>query len=156
MSTSELYDTDYGAWARRQVELLHAGRFGDLDVDHLVLELQDMGRSERNELESRLVVLLAHLLKWRYQYHRLADRWQEFRGDSWRATIIEQRDRIARRLQRSPGLAPALGALVAEAYADAVGLAAKESGLSEADFPATCPWPLEQVLDEGFYPGLPG
>lgn len=103
-SASELYETDYGAWARRQIELLNGRRFADLDIAHLVEELEDMGRSERNELESRLAILLAHLLKWQFQYAQLAERWREFKRGSWRSTIIEQRDRIGKRLQKSPGL----------------------------------------------------
>ena len=152
MPTHELYDTDYGAWTGRQIELLRNGRFADLDIAHLVLELEDMGRSERNELESRLVILLAHLLKWQFQYPQLAGRWREFKGDRWRASIIEQRDRIARRLQKSPGLRPALETLAGEAYADAVGLAAKETGLPAVTFPAVCPWTLAECLDDGFFP----
>lgn len=149
---SELYDKDYGAWARRQSELLRAGRFAELDVAHLVEELEDMGRSERNELESRLVILLAHLLKWQFQYGRLAERWREFKGDSWRGTIIEQRDRIAKRLTATPGLQPALADLVREAYGDAAGLAAKETGLPRDGFPPACPYTLDQLLDDAFYP----
>lgn len=98
------------------------------------------------------MILLAHLLKWQYQYPRLPERWREFKGDSWRATIIEQRDRIARRLQRSPGLRPALNTLTKEANGDAVGLAAKETGLPAGTFPATCPWALSEILDDGFFP----
>ena len=153
---NKLYEQDYGAWAERQIELLRSGRFNDLDIDHLTEELADMGRSERNELESRLVILLAHLLKWRFQYDQLSDRWKEFRGDSWRSTIIEQRDRIQKRLEKSPGLRPELKVLSREAYADAIGLAAKESGLPAEHFPSDCPYSLEQILDDGFFPSSGG
>ena len=151
-TTSKLYEADYGAWAKRQIELLSSQRFADLDIAHLMEELEDMGRSERNELESRLTILLAHLLKWHFQYAELAERWKEFKGDSWRSTIIEQRDRIAKRLQKSPGLRPEIESLVAEAYADAVGLARKESGLSSERFPRECPYTLDQILDDNFFP----
>ena len=46
--------------------------------------------SERRELESRLLILLAHLLKWQYQHPLLSERWGEFDGRSWRGTIVEQ------------------------------------------------------------------
>jgi hypothetical protein len=154
--SSELYDKDYGAWARRQIELLSAKRFADLDIAHLVEELEDMGRSERNELESRLTILLAHLLKWQFQYGQLADHWREFKGDSWRATIIEQRDRITKRLQQSPGLRSTLDALTQEAYADATRLAAKETGLPSERFPRECPYAREQILDDEFFPETRG
>ena len=154
--TNTLYEKDYSAWAQRQIELLSTRRFADLDIAHLVEELEDMGRSERNELESRLTILLAHLLKWQFQYAELSERWKEFKGDSWRSTIIEQRDRIAKRLRKSPGLRAQMGPLVTEAYADAVDLAGKESGLPSEGFPTVCPYTLEQILDEGFLPPAGG
>lgn len=149
---NELYGRDYHAWANRQIDALSAGRFADLDIAHLLEELRDMGRSERNELENRLVVLLAHLLKWQFQYGQLSERWKEFKGDSWRSTIVEQRDRIARRLDKSPGLKPALSGLIDEAYGDAAGLAAKETGMRIDCFPSACPYTEEQILDERFFP----
>ena len=85
-----LYQTDYAAWAARHVELLRAGRYAELDIEHLLEELSDMSKSERRELESRLLILLAHLLKWEFQYPILSARWREFKGDSWRATIVER------------------------------------------------------------------
>ena len=151
-NASELYDRDYHVWAQKQIELLSARRFTDLDVVHLVEELAEMGRSERNELENRLVVLLAHLLKWEFQYGQLSDRWQEFKGDSWRTTILGQRDRIAKRLEKSPGLRPVLGDLIEEAYQDAARLAAKETGIPFDRFPPLCPYTQLQILDEEFFP----
>lgn len=46
-----------------------------------------MGKSEQRELASRMAVLMAHLLKWKYQ----ADR----RGASWEKTIKAQRKEIS-------------------------------------------------------------
>jgi hypothetical protein len=101
---SELHDKDYTAWAKHMAELLKARKFGELDIEHLVEELEDMGASERNELESRVTVSLVHLLKWQFQYRQLSERWKEFKGDSWRSTLIEQRSRLVKRLRKAPGL----------------------------------------------------
>ena len=149
---SELYGRDYHAWANRQMDALSAGRFADLDIAHLLEELGDMGRSERNELENRLVILLAHLLKWQFHYGRLPERWKEFKGDSWRSTIVEQRDRIAKRLDKSPGLKSGLSGLIEEIYSDAAGLAAKETRIRISCSPSVCPYAQEQILDEEFFP----
>lgn len=149
---SDTYDSDYEAWARHQACLLRAGRFAELDLPHLIEELEDMGRSERNELECRLAILLAHLLKGQFQYRRLSERRRKFKGDSWRLTIIEQRDRIAKRLAKSPRLRSRLDALLEEAYADATCLAAKETGLAPDRFPPRCPYTQEQLLDDRFFP----
>jgi hypothetical protein len=147
-----LYDRDYAEWAKKNAELLREGKFSELDIDHLVEELEDMGRSERNELENRLLILMAHLLKWQFQYRTLSERWREFKGESWRSTIQEQRKRIQRRLKKSPGLRSFLPNAVSDAYPDSVELAADETGLSPETFPAQCPYTLEELLDSGFFP----
>ncbi len=147
-----LYDTNYTEWANQNAKLLKAGRFSEIDLSHLLEELSDMGKAETNELESRLIILLAHLLKWQFQYQQLSERWQEFKGDSWRATIIEQRLRLKRRLRKSPGLKSKLSTVIDESYEDAVYLAVKETKLAKDIFPTNCPYSVSEILDEDFYP----
>ena len=61
MSTS--YEVDVVAWANEQAEFLRAGRFDQLDREHLAEEIEDVGKSEQRELANRMAALLAHLLK---------------------------------------------------------------------------------------------
>jgi len=150
-----LYQTDYAAWAKRHVELLRARRFSEMDIEHLLDELSDMSKSERRELESRLLILLAHLLKWQYQYQTLSERWREFDGRSWRATIVEQRKQLTVLLRQSPGLKSILAETILAAYPDAIDLTSKETGLPPETFPAQCPYQAEQLLNDEFYPGGP-
>ena len=150
-----LYQTDYAAWARRNAELLRERRFDALDIEHLMEELSDISKSDRRELHSRLLVLIAHLLKWEFQYQDLTDRWREFKGDSWRSTIIEQRDQIAGLLQESPGLKSQLNEAIAGAYSAAVKLAHKETRLPLTTFPVVCAYRADQLLDDDFFPGAP-
>jgi hypothetical protein len=98
-----------------------------------------MGRSERNQLTSRLAVLLAHLPEWRFQ--------PGLRGNSWRLTIREQRRRAARILAQNPSLRASLNDILAEAYGDALLIAERETGLDETVFPAACPWALDEVME---------
>ncbi|MDM8546264.1 DUF29 domain-containing protein [Candidatus Venteria ishoeyi] len=149
---SHLYEENYTAWAHQNAVLLKTGQFSKLDIQHLLEELEEMGRAERNELENRLIILLAHLLKWQFQYAQLSERWQEFKGDSWKATIIEQRLRLNRRLRKSPGLKSRLPDVITEAYQDAVELASDETGLPTATFPEQCPYTQEQILNKVFFP----
>jgi hypothetical protein len=79
------YETDFYAWALHNAQLLREGKFSELDVDHLVEELEDMGNN-KPELASRFIILIAHLLKWEYQPER--------RGRSWERSIDEQRSQI--------------------------------------------------------------
>ncbi|CAK0744446.1 hypothetical protein CCP3SC1AL1_120006 [Gammaproteobacteria bacterium] len=100
----KLYTEDFSKWAMLNSEILRCRDFEALDIEHILEELSDMGISERNELESRLTVLLAHLLKWQYQYPFLSERRREFKGNSWRSILIEQRNRIKKRFKQSPDL----------------------------------------------------
>jgi hypothetical protein len=133
------YDEDFLAWTERQAELLRAGRLEQVDLDNLAEELDTMGRGEWGELESRLEVLLMHMLKWDYQPAR--------RSRSWKGTMREQRNAIRRLLRRSPSLRRGLVRTIAEIYPDAVGRASDETGLSAATFPDQLPYSVAEVLE---------
>ena len=147
------YDTDFYAWVQDQAALLAARRFEELDLPHLVEELQLLGNSERGELSNRLSVLLAHLLKLRIAAERLPyvyDRAQ--RG--WYLTGTEQRLQLRKLLRRNPSLHPTVPDELPDAYAIARLQTALALGVDEASVPLTCPWTAEQVLDETFWPEL--
>jgi hypothetical protein len=57
------HDSDFSAWTQEQAHLRRKGQFHQIDFAHIAEELEDTGRSEKRELESRLEVLLIHLLK---------------------------------------------------------------------------------------------
>lgn len=132
------YDADIIAWANEQARLLRAGCLDELDIAHIAEEIEDVGKSEQRELANRMVVLLAHLLKWQFQPQR--------RGASWEVTIRTQRNGIARRLQRTPSLAHSLAdpEWWADVWDDALDAATRETGI--ADLPRTCPWDQALVL----------
>lgn len=142
------YQTDVLAWSREQAERIRAGRFDQLDLERIAEELEDVGKSEVREFESRLSVLLAHLLKWAYQ-----PQWQ---GASWARTIKEQRRGVMRRMERTPSLRPLLADTQwwADIWSDALTLAISETGLDV--FPESCPWSITEVLREGWLPSPSG
>lgn len=149
MSTNSLYERglyehDIHAWTQKTAELLKQRRFQDLDLEHLIEELESMGRRDRQALVSRLKTLLAHLLKWQYQLaHRCS---------SWRGSILEQRLQIRDLLQDCPSLKPFLAAAVAAAYLDGARLASKETGLPLAQFPDRPPYALAGLLEDDWLP----
>jgi hypothetical protein len=147
MSIQTLYDTDFDAWALRNATLLREGRLSEADISNISEELESLANKDRNELISRLVILVLPLLKYAYQPSR--------RGRSWSNSIIEQRYQIQRQLKFSPSLQPFLPAALLEAYPDAVKLAVKETKLAASVFPAQCPYTVEQILNEDFLPGKP-
>ncbi len=55
-----LYERDFLAWTEETTRMLRAGLMDELDVTHLAAEMEQLGGSERRELESRLVLLLVH------------------------------------------------------------------------------------------------
>jgi hypothetical protein len=79
---SHLYESDFYGWTQQQADLLKTGRLTELNVDHLSEEIESMGASERHQLQNRLRILLAHLLKWQFQ--------PRLQGRSGLATIEER------------------------------------------------------------------
>lgn len=138
------YDSDFYAWTQWQAYLLKTHQFDQLDLSNLVEEIESLGRQEQRELENRLAVLLAHLLKWQYQSHR--------RSNSWMATIREQRYQVSRLLRQNPSLKPYLEAAVQEGYRSGCNLAVQETGLAFDSFPEQCPYPLSDILQDEFLP----
>lgn len=138
------YNQDFYSWTQEQAALLRSGRLADLDIENLIEEVETMGRSEKRALESRLTVLLVHLLKWKYQPSR--------RGRSWTLTIIGQRIELDRVLKDNPGLKPQLADLLTNAYRLARVNAEKETGLNNNVFESACPWSFEQITDDDFFP----
>jgi len=59
------YETDFYGWANEQAALLRSGQLSAADIENIAEEIESMGRSEKRELISRLIVLLTHLLKWK-------------------------------------------------------------------------------------------
>jgi Domain of unknown function DUF29 len=142
--TAELYDRDFCLWSETMAEALRSGNLTELDVANLAEEVESLGRRDRRELQSRLVVLLHHLLKWQCQ--------PDMRSGSWRGTLAEQRMRIRRLLQDSPSLRSVLESSVDECYADAKIQAAAETGLTIDTFPVDCSYPIESILGIAFLP----
>ena len=101
-----------------------------------------MGRSEKRELESRLELLLMHLLKWQFQ--------SNLRSRSWQLTIKEQRLRLEKLLAENPSLKSFLADSLEKIYQLAMISAERETGLSS--FPESCPYSLTEIFTSEFLP----
>ena len=141
------YETDIISWANEQAAFIRSGRFDLLDLEHIADEIEDVGKSEQREFESRMALLLAHLIKWQYQ--------PSHRGKSWERTIKDQRTIITRRLSKTPSLKPELESsdFWLEAWADAARIAENETGILNV-FPETCPWGFEEITNPSVWPDL--
>jgi hypothetical protein len=138
------YETDFYAWTQDQAAFLRAGQLNDIDTLNILEEIEAMGRREKRELQSRLVVLLVHLLKWTYQPVR--------RGKSWELTIKVQRDEFQDVLSENPSLKAKFPELLEHAYDLSRLKTAIETNLDVSIFPDTCPWSYAQLINNAFYP----
>jgi hypothetical protein len=149
-----LYDLDLQLWIEQTIRQLKNCEFESLDIEHLIEELIDLGKSERNTLRSNLKILLAHLLKLKIQ-HDVPDLMQA----SWYSSVVEHRQRVLDNLADAPSLKSFLVEAVEKAYPDGRKLAMKEGKLAkfglrvpeESEYPIICPFSIEQILDEDFY-----
>ncbi|PSB28138.1 DUF29 domain-containing protein [Stenomitos frigidus] len=142
--TAQLYDRDYYLWLQETAQLLRNGEFARLDVENLVEEIESMGRSDKQAIESNLEVVLMHLLKYKYQPER--------RSNSWRFTLLEHRNRLTKAFRDSPSLRSYFGQTFDESYQQARKLAAAETGLPNETFPSESPFTPEQSLDADYLP----
>ncbi len=143
-TNSELYEQDFYLWIETTAKQLKEGRFSEVDLANLVEEIESMGRSEKHALQSNLVVLLMHLLKYKYQ--------QEKRSNSWKGTIREHRRRLRITFKDSPSLKPYFQEVFTECYQDARKQASDETGLSLDTFPIDSPFTADECLNQEFLP----
>ncbi|MFM9978945.1 MAG: DUF29 domain-containing protein [Sphingomonadaceae bacterium] len=138
------YEHDVIAWSREQARLLREGQWARLDIEHLADEIEDVGKAESRELASRMALLIGHLLKWAVQPER--------RGASWQRTINEQRKALRRRIAKTPSFKAEIidPEWIADAWLDGWTLAMKETG--HDFYPEACPWTIQRVLDDDFWP----
>lgn len=143
--SADLHEKHFYGWTRRQAQLLRAGKLSELDVEPSIEESESMGASERNQLKNRLRILLAHLLKWRFQ--------PAYRSRSCLATIEEQRLSLCDLLDENPSLRSQVDERMRKAHPLAVLPTIKETGLDKSTFPSECPYGRDPIFDFGYLPG---
>ncbi|MCL1472692.1 DUF29 domain-containing protein [Argonema antarcticum A004/B2] len=140
-----LYEADFYAWTQEQAKLLKFQQWNQLDLPNLIEEIESLGKQQRAELRNRLSILIGHLLKWEYQVSK--------RSRSWLNTIRIQRIDVLELLKENPSLKPYLEETLQIAYTKGMALAAGETNLPLKTFPESCPYSLEEILSDRFYPG---
>jgi hypothetical protein len=143
-TSTATYDNDLYTWSLEQAALLRQRKFDQVDLEHIIEEIEDMSKSEKRALVSFLENLLMHLLKWYYQPSQ--------RSRSWELTIIEQRRRLVEHLEENPGLKGKLAESIEKAYFYARSGAEKETGLPASTFPEECPWEYATFTGADFWP----
>ncbi|MGB5594157.1 MAG: DUF29 domain-containing protein [Crocosphaera sp.] len=143
---NKLYEEDFIFWIDETIKQLEKREIENLDWEHLIEEIEALGREQKNKVESYLKQLLKHLLL--YQY------WQserDFCGNGWKEEIRNFRDELELRLQSKTLYNYLLGRFET-IYNKARKMAIDKTGLSPETFPQACPYSFEQVLDPNFLP----
>lgn len=150
MDGPALYDTDIFAWTEEQAAALRAlaGRRdlpNALDLENVIEEIESVGRSQFNAVESRLRLILEHLLK-------LASAPEAAARGHWIDEILNWH----RDLQQSmtPSMRPRLDLELQwrRACRDAGRSLATQGDRLAPGLPAACPLTLADFLVEDFDP----
>lgn len=149
----QLYENDFFAWTQEQAtalrRLAELRPNDELDLEHLIEEVEDLGAARRKAVRSQVRRILEHLLKLE---HSPAT---EPRA-GWCESILDARNELRDDLTPtlSRDLEASLPTLYAQARHDAQArMRLYGEGEAAAVLPARCPYTLAQVLDEGWLPG---
>jgi hypothetical protein len=144
------YDDDFYAWTQYQADVLRSMRTRDnrFDREHVVEEIEDLGRNYRDAARSQVRRIIEHFLK-------LACSPAGDPRHGWRGSIIEARAELEDRL--SPTLRRDLDALLGKLYTTArrrvaADLQDQNEEDAAASLPLECPYTLDQILAEDWYP----
>lgn len=150
---SDLYDEDFYAWTQQQAEVIRSLR-GDnrLDVDHLAEEIEDLGKSDLQAVESYLEQIIAHLLKLDYSG-------QDRPRPGWRAEVFNFRRAVDRKI--TPSIRRKVQRNLPRIYARARQAAQVNAMVHEPDLarrlPKACPydwdaiWNRDVLAEGGFH-----
>ncbi|MEB3309184.1 MAG: DUF29 domain-containing protein [Snowella sp.] len=141
------YTDDFYQWLEITRQQIENQQFSVVDWQHLLEELEALGNEQKNQLESRLIVLFEHLLKLAYWVQE-----KDYNQRGWQGTIIEQRKQIKRVLKKNPSLKPYFLEIFEECYQDARDITIVKTGLSNDIFPTAPILTPEQALDESWLP----
>jgi len=136
------YDRDFYSWTQEQARLVRAGQWARVDRENVAEEIESLGRTEFNKLESALRIILLHMLKWDHQPAR--------RSRSWALSISQQRLELDDVLADNPGLRPRIDDAIARAFRKARLQAVQQTNLNETQFPVACPYSWDDLVSREF------
>ena len=149
---ARLYDADFFRWTQEQAALLRQvpGERVNLPIDwnHAAQEIEDMGRSDLRAVNSRIGVILEHLLK--LEHSPVGNP-----REGWVETVARCRGDVSRILDDSPSMRRKLPERWLKEYSLARRSAARSlarDGVDEDEIPADPTYTIDQVLDPDWWP----
>lgn len=137
--TNPLYTTDFYEWTQTQVKLLRSNELDKVDLEHVIEEIESLGKSERSALKNQVIRLLVHLLKIKYQPSR--------HTRSWDRSIGNAKIEIEKILEDNPSLKREMEMIFNEAYPHARKKASVETELELKTFSEKCPWTMKEIME---------
>ena len=148
------YDDDFFAWTQHQAEVLRTMPVSDnrFDREHVAEEIEDLGKRERDAVRRQIRRIVEHFLKLAYSPA------QAPRFD-WMHSISDARAELEDKL--SPTLRRDIEATLERLYAQSrrnATLSLRNFGEQDAAqaFPDKCPYSLEEICQQDWYPISPG
>jgi hypothetical protein len=140
----ELYEEDLYAWSEAQAELLRRRRFAELDLEHVVEEILDVGGSLYREVRSRIRTIMEHLLE--LEHSAAAEP-----RPGWERTIRRERADLAEDL--TPALRPRVERGLTRFYESArieaaAALRAHGETAAADALPPALPYTLDQITGD--------
>ncbi|CCH91677.1 conserved hypothetical protein [Microcystis aeruginosa PCC 9432] len=140
----QLYELDDSQWLGETISLLRNHQFQQLDLEHLIEELEDLGKEKKNAVASLLEQVIRHLLLLQYWTKET-----EYNTINWQEEIYNFRTQLRRKI--TANLRNYLEEELNYIYEDALGFV-KIKTANTVIFPSQCPYSLEQLLDRDWLP----
>jgi len=151
-----LYETDFHAWTENQAAALRRNATerlnlaAEIDWDHLAEEIESLGRNELRSMEGALMRIIEHLLKLRFSpAHDPRAGWLE--------SVAVHRTEFQALSEDNPGLVRRVRLPVVYRRARTIAASSLEQrdGLPKSTLPDVCPYTLEQIAADDWYPERP-
>ncbi len=140
----QLYELDDSQWLGETISLLRNHQFQQLDLEHLIEELEDLGKEKKNAVASLLEQVIRHLLLLQYWTKET-----EYNTINWQEEIYNFWTQLRRKM--TANLRNYLEEELNYIYEDALGFV-KIKTANTVIFPSQCPYSLEQLLDRDWLP----
>jgi aconitase A len=137
-----LYAKDETDWRNRTAKALNRGLVEEMDLCNLQVALVEMSKSERATVQSKMRVLMTHLLK------ALVQPSQHTR--SWNISIMNSRQDLKVMFDLSKVLRTYGESVMAKVYPKAMKAAIIETGLTRAQFWDEAPFTFAQMLNDNY------
>ncbi|MDJ0582169.1 DUF29 domain-containing protein [Crocosphaera sp.] len=139
-----LYEIDPDQWREETIKILKENRLNELDLENLIEELEDLGRSEKNAVESVLEQVIRHLLLLQYWSQEY-----QYNQSHWKAEITGFRTQLKRKL--TTNLQNYLLKELPSLYEDALAYVNQKTNF-EVEFPPESPYSLTELLNINYFP----